>query len=245
MHSSLIKNILRLNEAVHPDLQVVDGLIAMEGTGPSLGTPKKTDTIIIGIDPFLIDMIASKITGYKDFKEIPVLLEAFKQGKITEEHINEYEAFDGNTFHFKRPERSFLVAMTINPLIQKYLIKIRDAPVITNIFNLESVRRLLFSLKISQDFIVFDDGKQVQLELDDNVCDKDCSVCKSVCPLGNELPEALKDGPRPCLNCLYCYSVCPVRAIKVRGDLGFFERQLKQYDTYIRNLFKKQEGLRL
>lgn len=239
-HSSLIENILRLNEAISPDLQVVDGLIAMEGTGPSLGTPRKIDTVIIGTDPFLIDMVASKIAGYEDFKEIPVLLEAFKQGKITKEHVDGYETFDGNIFHFKRPECSFLVAMTINPWIQKYLIKIRYAPFVTNIFNLEITRKLLFNLKISQDFIVFDDGEPVQLELDDYACDKNCNICKSVCPLENDLPKAFsQEELRSCLNCLYCYSVCPRRAIKVKGNLGFFEQQTKQYDTYVRKLFEK------
>ena len=137
---------MKLNEAIKPDLQIVDGIIAMEGTGPSLGVPKKIDTILIGTNPYLLDMIASKIAGYEDFREIPALKEALAQNKIGDDLIEEYQNADAKTYNFKRPEINFLVALTINPKIQKYLIKIRYAPLITRTFNWEITRKILFWL---------------------------------------------------------------------------------------------------
>ena len=45
----------------------------MEGTGPSRGNPKKTNLILVGTNPYFVDMIASKIAGYPQFIEIPTL----------------------------------------------------------------------------------------------------------------------------------------------------------------------------
>ena len=246
VHTSLIKNILKLNEAIKPDLQIIDGLIAMEGTGPSLGEPKKIDTILIGTDPYLLDMVASKIAGYDDFLEIPVLKEAFDQGKIGEAQIQEYREADVRIHEFKRPDISFLVRMTINPNIQKYLIKIRYAPLINRTFNWELTRKLLFSLGISQDFIVFQetDISYPFLSKSDS-CKDGCTVCQDVCPLGNDLPALLSSGTgRECLKCLYCYAACPESKIEVNGDLGFFQQQRKQYDESIRKVFgRKNENI--
>lgn len=243
VHSSLIKNILKLNKAIKPDLHIVDGLIAMEGTGPSLGEPKKIDTILIGTNPYLVDMVASKIAGYGDFTEIPVLKEAFDQGKIDEALIKEYEKADVKGYNFKRPDISFLVRMTITPNIQKYLIKIRYAPLINRVFNWELTRKLLFNLGISQDFIVFrePDISYPYLRNFDS-CKDTCTVCRDVCPLGNDLPALLNSGTgRECLKCLYCYAACPESKIEANGDLGFFQQQLKQYDESIRKVFGRKK----
>ncbi|MDY7033049.1 MAG: DUF362 domain-containing protein, partial [Thermodesulfobacteriota bacterium] len=47
-HLNLAENILRINETVKPQLHIVDGLVAMEGLGPTRGTPIRMDTILIG-----------------------------------------------------------------------------------------------------------------------------------------------------------------------------------------------------
>src|SRR3972149_8578824 len=56
-HFSLARNIVYLNKYIKPHLHIVDGLIAMEGNGPSAGIPVRMDTIITGTDPFLINKV--------------------------------------------------------------------------------------------------------------------------------------------------------------------------------------------
>ena len=42
-HKSLAKNILNINKKIRPHLHIVDGLISMEGLGPTRGTPCAQD----------------------------------------------------------------------------------------------------------------------------------------------------------------------------------------------------------
>jgi len=63
-HESLIKNILRINDAVRPDLHVVDAMIAMEGNGPSAGTPVRMDSLFVGDDPYVTDLVAARLLSF-------------------------------------------------------------------------------------------------------------------------------------------------------------------------------------
>ncbi len=52
-----------LCEGVRPDLAVIDGVVGMEGAGPSGGTPKKAGVIIGSLSPYAADVAAMKIMG--------------------------------------------------------------------------------------------------------------------------------------------------------------------------------------
>ena len=64
IHGSLAKNIVHLNEVIKPHLHIVDALIAMEGNGPSRGTPVNCGKVIIGTNPFQIDHICARLIGF-------------------------------------------------------------------------------------------------------------------------------------------------------------------------------------
>ena len=51
-------------------LVVIDGSMAMEGNGPSLGDPVQMDLIIAGTNPLATDMVAASIMGFSP-EEIP------------------------------------------------------------------------------------------------------------------------------------------------------------------------------
>lgn len=46
-----------------PHLSIIDGTVAMEGLGPSAGSPKKMDVVIVGADPFAADSVACELMG--------------------------------------------------------------------------------------------------------------------------------------------------------------------------------------
>ena len=46
-----------------PHLAIIDGTIGMEGLGPSAGTPKGLDTVVVGVDPFAADATACALMG--------------------------------------------------------------------------------------------------------------------------------------------------------------------------------------
>ena len=49
-------------------------------------------------------------------------------------------------------------------------------------------------------------------------------------------PEALPSTEvmASCLDCLYCFAVCPGGAIKADGELGFYAEQMRRYEKLIK-----------
>ena len=60
-------------------LTVIDGSMAMEGDGPTMGSLVKMDLIIAGTNPLATDMVAANIMGFNT-NEIPTLVWAIKSG---------------------------------------------------------------------------------------------------------------------------------------------------------------------
>jgi uncharacterized protein (DUF362 family) len=59
----LNKAFTELNAVLKPHLNVVDGLIAMEGDGPIAGTPVGLNMLMAGTDAIAVDTIAARIMG--------------------------------------------------------------------------------------------------------------------------------------------------------------------------------------
>ena len=74
--ASAIVDMVRVNKL---GLVVVDAHMAMEGEGPTEGTPLKMDLIIAGTNPLATDMVASKVMGFET-AEIPTFSWANKAG---------------------------------------------------------------------------------------------------------------------------------------------------------------------
>ena len=54
-----------LCEFVKPALSMMDGIIGMEGNGPSAGNPRKIGAVIASTNPYLVDVVAAKMIGLK------------------------------------------------------------------------------------------------------------------------------------------------------------------------------------
>jgi len=78
-HNKLNENIVDFGLAFRPHLSVIEAVVAMEGAGPTLGTPKKLDTLVFGIDPLATDHVTAKIMGINPNK-VKYLELAEKQG---------------------------------------------------------------------------------------------------------------------------------------------------------------------
>jgi uncharacterized protein (DUF362 family) len=87
-HKDLDNVIVDLNSVKIPDLCLVDGIICMEGKGPTSGIPKPMGLLIAGNDPLATDHACAKIMGLNP-KKISHLNLAFKKGLSN---------FDYNTF---------------------------------------------------------------------------------------------------------------------------------------------------
>ena len=73
--------ILDLNRYFRPKLFLVDGILGMEGNGPTAGTPKFMGRLLAGTDCSKVDMICCKLIGL-DPKTVPTLQVAVDHGYL-------------------------------------------------------------------------------------------------------------------------------------------------------------------
>ena len=73
------KVIVDINTVIKPAFTVIDGFVAMEGRGPTDGSPVKMDLIIAGKDPVATDATGARVMGI-DPHEISHIRTAHKKG---------------------------------------------------------------------------------------------------------------------------------------------------------------------
>lgn len=66
-------------EAVRPVLSFMDAVIAMEGNGPTSGTPRKIGAVLASADPYELDMVAAGLIGLGE-QQVPTLKAAAERG---------------------------------------------------------------------------------------------------------------------------------------------------------------------
>jgi uncharacterized protein (DUF362 family) len=57
-------NMFHLAQEIYPDLGVIDGFEAMEGDGPTSGTPVDARIALASLDPLALDMLTTKLMGF-------------------------------------------------------------------------------------------------------------------------------------------------------------------------------------
>jgi len=134
-HRQFIKNdvfsqmLVDIYSCVPPHLTVMDGIVAMEGEGPSTGNKKKMGVIIASEDAVAVDAVASKITGFNPMN-IYTTQDAHERGlgigriediEIAGENIQDVEVKDFKHSAvaiglFRRKLPSFLYAYIQNQL---------------------------------------------------------------------------------------------------------------------------------
>jgi len=68
-----------------PTLILMDGIVGMEGNGPSNGSPKKTNLLLASDNGIALDIVASRIIGFKE-KEL-IMFQLAKQRGLFPENI--------------------------------------------------------------------------------------------------------------------------------------------------------------
>ena len=253
-HQNLAANIVNINVALRPALAIVDALVAMEGLGPTRGTPVRLDTLIFGEDPFLIDLACARLAGFPEAKVRP-LAEARRRGLIPPA----MDAFLDNLLlpllagrPLAPPVAGRLAAFIHSPKRQKYFLAVRNTAFFTWLAGTDWFGHLLFTTGLRQDVFCRDEMHCTGLTLDRAACNG-CGACRRYCPAGLDPEAAAASGDRTgCLECLYCYLVCPRSALVFHGEQGFLAEQLRQYDGLVRQLDggegegggKREEGLR-
>ncbi len=77
--AGLEEGITDLNATFTPDIVIVDGIVGLEGLGPSRGTPVDMGLIVAGFEPLTVDSVCTKIMGM-DPNEIKHIKHAYSKG---------------------------------------------------------------------------------------------------------------------------------------------------------------------
>lgn len=240
-HRSLGKNILNLNRHLKPHLHIVDGLVAMEGNGPSAGTPVGLGVIVLGTDPYLVDLACARL-AQMDFRKVRYLKEAQRQGLLRQEHHALAKALplNGHSRKFREPQVNPFVALVNHPRWQHYIVRVRLLPFFDRLFATSWGGRFLEATGLRQDVFMIQDAHCQGLKARAEAC-APCQerLCLDFCPAGLTEPAAIGDEVAGCFHCLYCYLVCPQRAIEFQGELGFLKVQLERYDDLTRHVCRE------
>lgn len=78
--------VVDLYSVVKPHLAVMDGVVGMEGNGPSHGTPVNTGVILASYDCVSLDIVASELIGF-DPMRIPITSAAIERGLGSKEPV--------------------------------------------------------------------------------------------------------------------------------------------------------------
>jgi uncharacterized protein (DUF362 family)/ferredoxin len=234
-HQSLARNIVNLNMQCRPQLHVIDGLIAMEGLGPTRGTPVHLGLILGGTDPFLLDMICARIAGF-DPLDVLTLRVAESRGLIGKAHVEYVNNLNLEGFlkTFKKPRANVLASFVHSPKRQKYFLAVRNTRLFTWLAETRGFGYLLFLSGLRQDNFIREEMRLDRLTVHPERCEPGCTKCSDYCPMGLNPAVSIPDVNSKCIGCLYCFLVCPGKAITFEGKLGFMAEQLRQYDEMTR-----------
>ncbi|MHC4708056.1 MAG: DUF362 domain-containing protein [Planctomycetota bacterium] len=96
-------NMFHLAQEIYPDLGVIDGFVAMEGNGPTGGTPVDARLALASLDPLAMDTLATKLMGF-DPTQI-MYLKAFAEAGMGQGNFDKIEVLgtpaDQCQYHFK------------------------------------------------------------------------------------------------------------------------------------------------
>jgi uncharacterized protein (DUF362 family)/ferredoxin len=242
-HLDLPGNIVRLNQALRPHLHVVDAMISMEGCGPSRGTPVHSDMLIIGDDPYLIDLACARLTGIAPGIITPLVF-ARDQGLLTDAHFEAVEAIDMRGFgrKFERAKPSLAATIAHLSPASGPLRSLRESAFGTWLASTALFGRILYLSGIRQDAF---DAKDADIRgLRVNARCNQCGICRDFCPVGADPSQGPGVNDAPCIACLYCFMVCPQKALEVDGELGCIEEQMQRYDALVRRQATRPGGLK-
>ena len=180
--------IVDICETVKPGFAILDGIMGMEGNGPTGGTPKFLGAILGGYNPYAADMAAIHLTGLRP-ERVHTQGEAIRRELVCA-RFEELELL-GDDYrplmtNFRPPESEGRLNWLLRQILPKRLqerIRMKRAP-----FPLITVRCV------------------------------GCGECVRVCPqqtITMENRRAVVDTER-CIKCYCCHEFCPPKAIEFK-----------------------------
>ncbi|MHB1653612.1 MAG: DUF362 domain-containing protein [Desulfitobacteriaceae bacterium] len=173
---------------IKPALSIMDGIVGMEGEGPSAGQPRNIGALLVSEDPFALDVVATNLVGLKPEK-VPTIMAARERGLTSRMEEVELKGDDRSLWRiqdFVIPKSSGVNFLDMAPLP-------------------ESVRRFLTN------------RVRPRPKFNHEVC-IGCQDCVDSCPSKavtmNEDKRPVVDL-EACIRCFCCQELCPQKAVEI------------------------------
>ncbi len=116
--SQMIVDLCECVQSITPVFSIIDGIVGMEGKGPTGGTPKVANALIASDSPYTADLAGIEIMGLKP-DLVPIIHCAIKRG-LMPSSLNECEC-NGTLVKdlvtpFKTPRKTNLLSMALSAL---------------------------------------------------------------------------------------------------------------------------------
>ena len=192
-HDDFANMLIDINEVFDCKLNLIDGIIGMEGNGPTQGEPRYIGAILASRNPYPLDVVACKIIDL-DIDNVYTVTESIKRGltvsydeiilnkPIDDIIIKDYKnILPGKSMEFSEKFKGPF-GKVINPIIAKVL--------------------------------------TVKPKVKKKEC-IGCKKCANICPV-NAI-EMIKKKPvinrEKCIRCFCCQEFCPVGAMKAHKNI--------------------------
>jgi uncharacterized protein (DUF362 family)/Pyruvate/2-oxoacid:ferredoxin oxidoreductase delta subunit len=174
-------------ETVKPHFCIIDGIIGMEGDGPSAGTPKKTGLLIASENTYEIDVVGAYLMGINPL-EVPTIQRCKERGLCSGE-IKDIE----------------IVGEDIQKYVQKYILPdIRSV----NFFRGKIPKRVeeILTLYLSPRPVF-----SYKTCIGCRGCAENCPP-KAISMINNKPVVDMKK----CIRCFCCQELCPKKAVEIK-----------------------------
>jgi uncharacterized protein (DUF362 family)/ferredoxin len=186
--------IVDLDEYFKPVLSLVDGVVGMDGNGPTMGHPKSMGLLLASRSPHEADLACAHIIGLER-ADVPTLEAAYERGLIPDDYRS--LTYAGDIERFCVPD--FENVPTKNDLLFRNEFKGKAGELFGKL-----VQKCMCSVpNVAKDECV------------------GCGQCGQICPAGaitmkNKLPHIDRSV---CIHCFCCQEFCPKGAMKVSRPL--------------------------
>lgn len=193
---SALVDICQFHTGSKPTVNLLDGILAMEGNGPTGGSPRKLGFLIAGMNPFAVDMVGTKLIGADN---VIMLEEGIKRGfAVRTEDMNIVSVLPID----RQVCDDFVLPDTSNR---------RDAPI-----SLIDLSSKLFGGRFYR-------WLQPKPVVNNSIC-VGCGECVRSCPrktiefraAGNKKRAFIVDSK--CIKCYCCQELCPFKAVSIKKN---------------------------
>lgn len=182
-----------LHQCVKPRLHILDGILAMEGNGPTSGVPVAMNVLLFSVDAVALDSVFASLVALEP-SAVPTCVSGARRG---------LGVMDPAAIEVRTP----LGALTVQEAVARY--GKPDFDVFRGVMKKHFLTKLVPLLPFLQD----------RPQVDARKC-LGCGICQEACPVPEKAVHAgggqkARYDYRKCIRCYCCQEMCPAKAITV------------------------------